>query len=598
MVIVTAVALAVVGPARAQEAEPPTETRVVTIVNADSVSGSVVDGERLRTLVGNVHLVQDSTDLRARRATQFLDRDEILFEGAVEIADDLDTLNARRVTYDSKTRVGRAEGDVRLADDEAELFSNSVTYYRSAKRAEFTEPVRLVEREGGAVLTSARGTYLTGSKEAFFEDDVQLVDSVTVLTSERGRYGTEDQRADFFGTVRLQHPSTRLEADTLVHFRDTGISRARGGVLVERFGDRDEPGATTMAPADSAAMPADSAGVLPDSVGAPADSVPALADRVPPDSTRRTLLFGGEVFHDEPARYSRVEIEPLLLRLQADSTGATDTLIVRARVLEASQPDSLEGRAPPPGGTFQRLVARDDVRLFGPSLAAVADSAVFDRLDFDSTRAEPVRDEVRLFRDPVGWLNARGSAVFTEISGDSIRATARDEAVDSVRVLGRAFAARPDSVLGRINQIRGRQMLALFAQDSLRWMKVWPAAEAVYFRADEDDALEGAVRFSADSLAFRFDGDELERVQGVRGVEGVYYDAGLVPEPLRLDGFRYAPERRPTRARLLADNPLERRRERPEPPNDPAAAEPAPPPPVPHDVPPETVHDAAAERDA
>ena len=101
-------------------------------------------------------------------------------------------------------------------------------------------------------------------------------------------------------------------------------------------------------------------------------------------------------------------------------------------------------------------------------------------------------------------------------------------------------------------------MLALFADDSLRWMKVWPAAEAIYFRADEEDRLEGAVRFSADSLAFRFDGDDLQRVQGVRGIEGTYYDAGLVPNPLRLDGFRYAPERRPTRARLLADDPFER----------------------------------------
>jgi hypothetical protein len=552
------------GAARAQDGP---ETRVVTIVNADSVSGAVVGGERVRTLVGDVHLIQDSTDLRADRATQFLDRDEILFEGAVEIADDLDTLNAATVRYGSGSRVGRAEGDVRLADAESELFSNSATYFRSAKRAEFVEPVRLVEREGGAVLTSLRGTYFTGRKEALFEGDVQLVDSVTVLTSARGRYGTEDQRADFFDAVRLRHGgSTRLDADTLIHFRDTGVSRARGNVLVERFGERDE--ADTLA-----------------------DSTEAS-----PDTTRRTLLFGGEVVHDEPARYSRVEIDPLLVRLQTDSTGATDTLIVRAQLLEASQPDSVAGRPPPPGGQFQRLVARRDVRLFGPSLAAVADSAVFDRIEFDrvasdSTRAEPTRDEVRLFREPLGWLSAEGSAVVTEISGDSIRVTARAEAVDSVRVVGQAFAARPDSVLGRINQIRGRRMLALFDRDSLRWMKVWTAAEAIYFRADEDDALEGAVRFSADSLAFRFHGDDLRRVQGVRGVEGTYYDAGLVPDPLRLDGFRYTPERRPTRARLLADDPFERLRTPP-----PAEAPPIPPAEPEPDAPPDlTIRDEPAD---
>ncbi len=549
---------------------PAAEVRVVTIVNADSVSGSVVGGERVRTLIGNVHLVQDSTDLRARQATQFLDREQILFEGDVEIADGADTLSARTVTYGSRTRVGRAEGDVRLADDEAELFSNSVTHYRSEGRAEFAEPVRLVEREGAAVLTSERGRYFTNTKEAFFQENVRLVDSLSVLTSERGRYGTQDKRADFTGNVRLLHEqSTRLEADSLTHFRDTHVSTARGDVLVERFGGRGDE----------------------------------------PDTTRRTLLFGGRAFHDERARFSRVEIDPLLVRLQTDSTG-TDTLLVRADILEASQPDSLRREPAPPGATFQRLVARRSVRLLGPSLAAAGDSAVFNRTAFeadsaradsawaDSARADsPTEDEVWLFRDPVGWMNARGSTLVTEVSGDSIRVTARGEAVDSVVVLGRAFAARPDSLLpGRVNQMKGRRMLALFDADTLRWMHVWPNAEAAFFRADSAGALEGAVRLSADSLAFRFDGDALRRIQGVRGIEGTYYDAGLVPAAFQLDGFRYTPERRPTRAGLLADDPFERNRARPEPPEPADAPEPADVPEPAPAVPPEiTVGDEATD---
>lgn len=501
-------------------------TRIVTIVNADSVSGAVVNGQRVRTLIGRVHLLQDSTDLRARQATQFLDRDEILFEGNVEIADGADTLNAREVTYNSLTKVGNAVGDVRLADDEAELFSRSATFFRAAKRTRFDEPVRLVEREGEAVLTSERGTYRTDTKEAFFEENVRLVDSTSTLTSERGRYGTQDKRADFFGNVRLvRPPGTTLDADSLTHFRDTELTYAYGNVRVERFGGRADDGSDAT-----------------------------------PDSTRRTLLFGGSAFHDERARYSRVERDPLLVRLNTDSTGVTDTLLVRAVVLEASQPDSLAGRALPPGATLQRLIARRDVRLRGDQLAAVADSAVFDRVEFeaDSSRAAvpPVEDVTRLYRDPVAWMNARGSQFVTEVSGDSIRVGARGEAIDTVRVTGRAFAARRDSTLDRINQIRGRQMLALFRQDSLRWMKVWPNAESVYFRGDGAGMLEGAVRFSADSLAFRFRGDDLRDVRGVRGIEGTYYDLGLIPEPLRLDGYRYTPERRPTRATLLADNPL------------------------------------------
>ena len=193
---------------------------------------------------------------------------------------------------------------------------------------------------------------------------------------------------------------------------------------------------------------------------------------------------------------------------------------------------------------------------------------MFDRVEFEADTARARRrrpaDEVWLYRDPVGWLNARGSAVVTEISGDSIRVAARDEAVDSVRVFGRAFAARRDSTLDRIDQIRGQQMLALFARDSLRWMNVWPTAEAVYFRADDADALEGAVRFSADSLAFRFEGDALRRVQGVRGVQGTYYDARPHPRAAPARRLSLHPGAPPHACRLLADDPLERRRAPPD----------------------------------
>jgi lipopolysaccharide export system protein LptA len=518
-------ALAATAPARAQEGP---RTQVVTIVNADSVAGEVVGGERVRRLIGRVHLRQDSTDLRAQRATQYLDRDQIVFEGNVSIADPSDTLRARRITYDSVRRVGRAQGGVTLSDAEAVIVSDSLVFFRTERRAEFQAPVRLVEREGGGVLTSRRGTYFTSRKEAFFEEDVRLEDSTSVLTSARGRYGTEDKRAEFSGEVRLAHQrSTRLRADTLTHWRDTERSEARGNVVVLRFGGREDP-----------------EGAAPDAA---------------PDTTRRTLLFGGLAFHDERAAYSRVErgwtpADPLVARLSTDEGGVTDTLLVQATLFEAFQPEALEDRALPPGATLERLIGRGDVRQAGAQLGAVADSVVVDRVSFEGDLL-PVQDEVRLFREPVAWLNARGSSVYTQLTGDTLRLTARGEALDSLHALGRAFAIRPDSALARENHLRGQRMLALFREDSLRALRVWPSAEALLFRADSLGRLEGAVQVSADSLSLRFRGEEVERISGVRGIEGQYLEAGLVPADLRLEGPPFAPERRPTRTALLAGRP-------------------------------------------
>jgi lipopolysaccharide export system protein LptA len=501
-------------------------TRVVTIVNADSVAGAVVDGERVRRLIGRVHLRQDTTDLRAQRATQYLDRDLIVFEGNVEIADPTDTLRARRVSYDSVRRIGRAQGNVRLADAESVLYSDSLTFFRTERRAVFQSPVRLVEREGGGVLTSRRGTYFTDRKEAFFEQDVRLEDESSILTSHFGRYGTEDKRADFRGDVRLEHQrSTRLRADSLTHFRDTEISEARGNVAVLRLGGRNEPEAGTR-----------------------------------PDTTRRTLLFGGYAFHDEGAEYSRVEsgghhLLPLVARLTTDSLGVTDTLLVRSRQFEAFQLNAADGRSLPDGATLQRVVGRGEVQLAGARLAAVADSLVFDRLEFEAAVARPVEDDIRLYQSPMAWMNELGSTVYTQLSGDTIQVRGHDEAIDSLRAIGRAFVVRPDSALERNNQMRGQQLLALFRDDSLRAIHVWPSAEAVFFRADSLGQLEGATRVSADSMAFAFLGDELRRVGVYRGVEGTHYPASVVPNPLRLDGPEFDPERRPSRERLLENLP-------------------------------------------
>jgi lipopolysaccharide export system protein LptA len=508
-------------PVAAQEAPG---TRVVTIVNADSVVGEVVDGERLRRLFGNVHLRQDDTDLRARNATQHLDRDLIIFEGDVRIYDATDTLRAQRVSYNSSSRVGHARGAVRLSDAEAVLYSDSLTYFRAEKRAHMEAPVRLVERDGGGVLTSRRGTYFTDRKEAFFQQQVRLEDSTSVLTSEFGRYGTEDKRAEFVGNVHLLHEqSTRLRADTLTHHRDSKISEARGEVVLLRLGGRDE--ATAAA-----------------------------------DTTRRTLLFGGYGYHDEALRYSRVErgsqsYDPLVARLTTDEAGTTDTLLVRASLFETTQPDSLDAGPLPANATLHRIYGRGNARMAAQQISAIADSIVVDRLEFDEQASRPADDDIRMYEGPFAWLNSHGSSIYTQISGDTLRLSARGEAVDSLWALGRAFAVRPDSALDRHNQIRGRQMLALFREDTLRGIRVWPNAEAIFFRADGDGQLEGGIRTSGDSLSFTFRGDELRRLSGHREIEGTYYDVSILPQPFTLEGPDYQPDDRPTIRELLVDRP-------------------------------------------
>lgn len=197
-------------PARAQDTTQTdtVKVRLVEILNADLLTRSIENGEEVRSLSGNVRLRQDSTDLWADRATQYVAREEIHFEGNVQIIDKGDSLSSARIRYDSRNKVGYAEGDLRLADGEVEVFAPSGTYFVDEKRSRFDEGVR-------------------------------LVDSTAVLTSRAGEYFSDEKRAEFYEDVMLVEERTTLSADSVTYYRDTEVSLARGNVFIHRIGGQD-----------------------------------------------------------------------------------------------------------------------------------------------------------------------------------------------------------------------------------------------------------------------------------------------------------------------------------------------------------------------
>jgi len=522
------------------------QTRTVEILNADSVSVEQGPEGMVRRLVGRVRLRQDTTTIEAPRAVQYVDRGEVVLDGPVRILSGRTTLTANRVTYTAGSKIAAADGNVRITDGENVLTAPAAYYavreelaafdtggrldadgrILTAPRGTYDTRRRLASFEGGirlvdssAVMTAVRGTYDTRARLATFVGDVQLVDSTSTLTAARGTYAARPQRAQFGGDVRLERPAApgraalHVEADSLVHYRREERTYGWGRVVLERVGGADDASAT--------------------------------------DSTRRTVLFGAYAAHDEKAGTSEVRgtdaADPLAVLLRTDSTGRTDTTLARAPRLRVVRLDTL-GR----GAT--RITAAGGARLTAARFAAVADSASVLRLD--STRTSPARDRMLLVGGrPRTW--AEGA----ELTGDTLLAFGSGGQPDSLLALGGPFAAQLDSTLGRVRQLRGRRMLAVFGDEDgerrLRRLSVWPNAEAVYYRATGDGLLAGAERITADSLAFLFIRGELREVRGARGIEGTSYGPRLVPADLQLSGYSFDPAARPVRSDLLSSDAWE-----------------------------------------
>jgi lipopolysaccharide export system protein LptA len=479
-------------------------------VRADSLSARESDeGDRLQELFGNVFVRQDSTRLRSQEAVRYLESDEFLFRGNVVIYERGDTLRAATVRYDRPSKVGRAFGRVHLSDGDVDVYSSRAIYYADEKRS-------------------------------VFPDSVLLVDDDKTLRAESGVYLSDAQRADFFGNVRVRDPETYMEADTVVYYRNEKRTEARGNVFIDRNPSADDAAERDVG-YDSLEIRARNDGRM-----APEPGDEPSADRAnPADAGEQTLLWGDEARNDEERKTSRVTGRALLLQVRTDSAGSpTDTLLVRSHRLNAQRSD-----------TLRRMVAIDSVRIWQPDLSAVADSVVYDRFLNGTDDDVPSLEETRLYRAPLAWFDG------SQVSGDTIRVVVRNRSVDTVYVRSNAFAAQEDSVSGRIQQLKGRLITAVFRHDSLRQIIARPNARAIRFMTGRDGSENGAARTSADRIVLRFVDEQVERVSVLGGTETTYYKQAIVPDPFRLDGFMWVPDRRPTRRMFLDDDRVRRRLE-------------------------------------
>ena len=484
------------------------QVRVVELIGFDFFEEVSDSTGTVRRMSGNVRLRQDTTYLRADRVIQYVDAGLVNLNGNVRIISGRDTLTARQVAYDSNTKVSIADGNVRVGNGESTLYAPSTRYDSRAEVSAFEGGGRILNE--GATLIAPSGTYDSSRRFARLDGPVSLHDSTGTLHAARGTYDARVQRADFAGEVRLWRPDARMHADSVVYFRRTERARAYGKVVLQRLGEGGTIERVGQAPADSSA---------------------------------RTLLFGEQLLFDGQEDLAQVRgsetRDPLLLLLEADSTGRIDTTLARAPRLDVME------QVTESGDTLRVLIAAGGARLTQRDLAARADSV---RLSRQESRAGGST------YDQFGFYGAERPRVWadgSQLTADTLLASARGGAVDTVYAIGAPFAARLDSTLGRVQQLKGRQMRALFDQDRVRQLDVWPNAEAIYHLDDGEGRLEGVIELTSDSLSFEFQDGEVRGVFGSTGNQGTQTAGNLVTGRKRLSGFAFSPRDAPTMPAVL-----------------------------------------------
>lgn len=459
------------------------------------------DSIRIRKLLGNVVLRQDSTVLFCDSAYQYLDSNYIEAFGKVRIVmnyyqpDSMRrTITSRRLTFDGDTKIIDFWDDVVLTDRQVVLKTPRLTYYRTPDYAEYLLGGELTNKDN--VLVSQRGFYYpkhdmayfkqnvkvtnpdftlvtdtlgynTESKVAFFMAPTWVNDSVNTMYTEDGFYDTERDFVFLHQNASIGDTTYTLYADTIEYDQGRDLGKSMGHVRLEQ-----------------------------------ADSSLSVFGKYAEFRTKIEATF----VTDSAFAVQRLE--------------DGDTLLLFADTL-SSYKDTLEDK--------RYFMAYHNASFLTDDMQGVCDSLVYwydDSLLF-------------FFQSPVLWSEQ------SQITGDTIKLMMRDGTIDSMSIPTSPFIASREDTVG-YNQIKGKRLHAKFREQKLSQMWIFGNSESIYYTKDDQEAYMGMNKARCSDMHIEFKDNRPSRILFREKPEGEFYPIHMVlfKENL-LEGFTWREKERP-----------------------------------------------------
>ncbi|MDX5346547.1 MAG: LPS export ABC transporter periplasmic protein LptC [Hymenobacteraceae bacterium] len=478
------------------------KTERVELVQADSLEGGVYKGVEINKLMGNVIFKQQNTYLYADSVYQYKDKNSLEAFGNVRInqADTL-TITGERASYDGDKRQARITGNVVMQDPRMTLTTPSLDYNLNKRQAVYTEGGTIVDPENR--LESQRGTYDAATKMFTFQGNVKLFTQNYEITSETLRYNTLTKIAYFQGPTYIKGETGNLYAESGEYNTLKKISKFGRNAYIETESYR----------LSGDNLYYDEATLYGQATG----NVRMLAKQ------DDVVITGGI------ARYWQNQGKALIYQnpvMRSISDG--DTLYVSAdTLLSVEQKDTLKP---------DMLYAFHDVKIFKSDLQGSCDSLIYNKTD----------SIIFLRQAPILW--SEGS----QLVADSILIKLRDKRIDRMEMYNNAFMVSEDT-LNNYNQIKGRDMVALFSESKLRRLDVNGNGESIYFALEGDTAVTGMNKAICSDMILQFDNNKIQSISFL-----VNPDASFIPPhelnetDKRLEGFTWRIEEKPSLEDILS----------------------------------------------
>jgi len=453
----------------------------VQLKRAEKLAQAQIDGEAIQKLIGDVWIVQGTTNIFCDSAYLNKATNTAQAFGNVNIIDQVDTLDVKSdyMEYDGTTRIAKLRDNVILKDNSGILYTDYLDYDR----------------------LQDFGYYQGGGR---------LIDPLNEVTSKSGQYFPNAKRAHFYDSVRVKNIDFNLETDTLYYHTINRTTETQGftkAITTDQdtliaYSSLFYDGSSKYAKVyDGEIISADFSIKGDTLIADDINQVYEAYNNIEMFSAADSLTIFGDIgIYNKADSFGKVYQNAYLRKMiQGDS------LFIKADTLFSNQEE---------GNKY--LLAYHDAKLYKSNLQGIADSVSYNFSD----------STIYMYQDPVIWSED------SQISADSLNIELKENRIDKMILRKNAFVISRDS-LKNFNQIKGREMDVFFKNSVIDHTDINGNGESIYF-VQESPGVTSMNKMLCSNMAIYFENNFVSKLKAYKEVDG-----RLIP-PIEIEG----PERR------------------------------------------------------
>lgn len=446
---------------------------------------------RADVLVGNVQLFHEGATLYCDSA-RFYQQDNSFdaFGNVRMVQGDTLTLVSDTLLYDGYEMKAHAIGNCVLTHRQSRLVTRLLDYDRLLGVGTYPRSGTLYDEDN--VLVSDWGQYTTGTREAFFTDNVELTNPKFVLISDTLYYYTDTKKA------KIVSP--------------TNITADDGTFVYGERGDYDtNTGKANLM--DRSYIIKDMRKLVGDSIYADreTDFGEAFGNAVLTDEENLCMLTGNYCSYD-----NKEGIAVATDSAVAYEYSQGDTLYLHADTLKMFTFNMNTDSA------YHDIHGYHKVRFYRVDFQGVCDSIVSHELDSCTY----------LYGQPILWNQNQ------QIFGEEIRAYNNDSTITWVHIINQAMTIeRLDSVA--YNQVSGKEMFCYFKDGELEHNEAKGNVYVDYYLIEEDGFRIGMNYTETTELKLYMEKQKVKKIWMPAATGTVYPITGIPNDKLYLKGFAW-----------------------------------------------------------